>query len=224
MTIAIVYTGTTAELVEVVEQEIHKVFGKEVRILSYRDPSILSETSEVGTVTKEAAARLVKLFMQAVEDGADGILNACSSVGFVVDAVYELSCFLQVPIVRIDEEMCRQAIHSAKRIGVLATLPTTMQPTMQTLLNAALEKNCHIQLVEGLMLGAFGLDKEGFKDKLLKKAEEIDKDVDAFLLCQGSMAYCADYLKEALSKPVFSSPGFGAVALKKAIEGGAYAD
>lgn len=224
MTVALVYTGTTSELVETVEQEIYINFGKQVRILSYRDPSILTEIGEAGKVTKEAAARLVGLFMQAVEDGADGILNVCSSVGLVVDAVRELSCFLHVPIVRIDEDMCKDAVKRGKCIGVLATLPTTMEPTKQTLKRVAVEMDCRPRLVEGLISGAFGLNQEEFREKLLEKARELEKDVDLFLLCQGSMAYCGEFLQEVLGKPVVSSPGYGAMALKKALEGGNYAD
>ena len=69
--------------------------------------------------------------MQAVSDGADAVLNCCSSVGEVADAAQDIGRYTGIPIVRIDEEMCREAARLGKRVGVLATLPTTLEPTMQ---------------------------------------------------------------------------------------------
>ena len=86
---------------------------------------ILAEVREHGYVTASAAARLVGMYMQAVSDGADAILNCCSSVGEVADAAQNIGRYTGIPIVRIDEEMCREAARLGKRVGVLATLPTT---------------------------------------------------------------------------------------------------
>lgn len=48
------------------------------------------------------------MFMKAVLDGADAILNICSSVGEVADAAQDIGKYTGIPIVRIDEEMCRK--------------------------------------------------------------------------------------------------------------------
>lgn len=85
MKIGLVYTGVTPELIELVEREIRKQLGSNIELLSYKDPSIISEVVENNYVTANPTARLVKMFMQAVQDGVDIILNNCSSVGEVVD-------------------------------------------------------------------------------------------------------------------------------------------
>lgn len=129
MKAALVYTSTTPELIELVEKEVTKNIGTDAEIISLQDPSILAEVREAGYVTKTAAARLIGMYMEAVAQGADAILNICSSVGEVADSVQTAAAYIGVPIVRIDEEMCREAARLGKRIGVLATLATTLEPT-----------------------------------------------------------------------------------------------
>lgn len=218
MKIGIVYTSTTPELTELVNREVEKQLGTEAEIQSYEDPSILAEVREAGYVTAGAAARLVSMFMQAIMDGADAVLNCCSSVGEVADAAEAVGKYTGVPIVRIDGEMCCEAVRLGSRIGVLATLPTTLEPTKNTVKRMARELNRPAELVDGLIDGAFGIDQEEFKRMLLAKAEEIAREVDVILLCQGSMAYAEEFLQEAIGKPVVSSPRFGARELRRVLE------
>ena len=70
MRVGIVYTSTTPELIETVNTELKKQLGEDVEFLNYEDPSILAEVRDAGFVTAGAAARLVTMFMQAVQDGA----------------------------------------------------------------------------------------------------------------------------------------------------------
>lgn len=218
MKVGIVYTSTTPELIECVNEEIRKNLGDAPEILNYQDPSILAEVREHGYVTAGAAARLVGMYMQAVSDGADAILNCCSSVGEVADAAQDIGKYTGIPIVRIDEEMCREAVRLGKRIGVLATLPTTLEPTKNTVLRVAREMNRHVELIDGLVDGAFGIDQDQFKAMLCAKSEEIIDQVDVILLCQGSMAYAEETIHEKFGKPVLSSPRFGAAALADALK------
>ncbi len=218
MKIGIVYTSTTPELTELVNREVEKQLGTEAEIQNYEDPSILAEVREAGYVTAGAAARLVSMFMQAIMDGADAVLNCCSSVGEVADAAEAVGKYTGVPIVRIDGEMCCEAVRLGSRIGVLATLPTTLEPTKNTVKRMARELNRPAELVDGLIDGAFGIDQEEFKRMLLAKAEEIAGEVDVILLCQGSMAYAEEFLQEAIGKPVVSSPRFGARELRRVLE------
>lgn len=215
--IALVYTGITPELKEDVEREVSKqVPGAEC--VTFKDPTIIQEAVKAGYVTQDAAARLVKMFMSATEEHADAILNICSSVGYVADAAQDIAKFTGVPIVRIDEEMCREAVRSGKRIGVMATLPTTLNPTKGTILRVAQEMNQRVELVDALVEGGFGLDQDQFKALMLKYALEIKDKVDVILFAQGSMAYAEDYIREQTGKVVLSSPKWGAIAVRQVLE------
>ena len=149
MKVALVYTSTTPELIELVEQEVGAVLPKDTEVASYQDPSILAEVRDAGYVTAPPAARLVGMYMTAVSEGADAILNLCSSVGEVADAAQDIARFTGIPIVRVDEEMCREAVRQGKRIGVMATLPTTLNPTKNTIERVAREMNRRVDRGSG---------------------------------------------------------------------------
>lgn len=218
MKAALIYTVTTPELIEVVEREVKRVLPKETEIISYEDTTILEEVREAGYVTSSAGARLVSLYMEAISAGADAVLNVCSSVGEVADAAVYLGKYLGVPIVRIDEEMCREAVRKGSTIGIIATLPTTMEPTKRTVLRIAREMNRQVKVVEMLAEGGFGMDQEAFQQLMLQSAKKMEDGIDVILLAQGSMAYCEEFLQKQCGKQVLSSPRFGAEALEAALK------
>lgn len=158
------------------------------------------------------------MYMKAAEEGVDAMLNLCSSVGEVADSVQDVAKYIGVPIVRVDEEMCREAVRKGQRIGVMATLPTTLEPTKGTILRMARECGKHVELVDCLVDGAFGLDQDQFKARMTEMAATIADQVDVIVFAQGSMAYCEEYIAEKFGKVVLSSPRFGAAELKKALE------
>ena len=96
-------------------------------------------------------------------------------------------------------------------------MPTTLEPTKNTVSRVAREMNSHVELVDGLV-DAFGADQDKFKALLCGKAAEIADQVDVILLAQGSMAYAEDAIHEKTGKPVLSSPRFGAQALAAALK------
>ena len=198
MKVGLIYTSTTPELIELVEQEVKKQLGDDVELYSLQDPSILADVRAAGYVTTAPAARLIGMYMKAAEEG--------------------VAKYIGVPIVRVDEEMCREAVRKGQRIGVMATLPTTLEPTKGTILRMARECNRHVELVDCLVDGAFGLDQDQFKARMTEMAGTIADKVDVIVFAQGSMAYCEQYIADKFGKVVLSSPRFGAAELKKALE------
>ena len=65
MKVGLVYTSTTPELIELVEQEVRKQLGDDVELLSLQDPSILADVRAAGYVTTAPAARLIGMYMTA---------------------------------------------------------------------------------------------------------------------------------------------------------------
>lgn len=218
MKAALVYTSSTPELIELVEKEVRKNIGSEAELITRMDPTILEEVKQAGYVTPTAAARLIGMYMEVIGEGADAVLNICSSVGEVADSVRLTSEYIGVPIVRIDEEMCRQAVRMGKRIAVLATLRTTLEPTVNTVKRAARSMGRQVEVVEGLADGAFGLDREQFKQMLIAEAWKVKDKADVIVLAQGSMAYVEEDITKEVGIPTLSSPRFGAVELKKALQ------
>lgn len=217
MKIGLAYTSTTPELIELVEQEVRKQLGNDVIILSEQDPSILADIRETGYVSAKPAARLMTMYMKLISEDVDAIMNICSSVGEVADTMQDAAKYLGVPIVRIDEEMCREAVRKGNKIGVMATLPTTLRPTANTIHRVAREMGKNVETIDILVDGAFGLDQEKFRQLMAEYAGNAVEQVDVILFAQGSMAYCEEYIAGLYGKEVLSSPRFGAAALKRAL-------
>lgn len=218
MKVALIYTSTTPELIDMVEKEVKKQLGENAELISMQDPSILAEVRDAGYVTTAPAARLIGMYMKAAEQGADAIINLCSSVGEVADCAQDVAKYIGVPIVRVDEEMCREAVRRGSRIGVMATLPTTLVPTVNTVKRVARESGKKVEIVQCLVDGVFGANQEQFLEAMTKAAADITDNVDVVVLAQGSMAYAEPKLEAVYGKPFLGSPRFGAAELRKALE------
>ena len=103
------------------------------------------------------------------------------------------------------------------KVGLIYT-STTPEPTKGTILRMARECGKHVELVDCLVDGAFGLDQDQFKARMTEMAATIADQVDVTVFAQGSMAHCEEYIAEKFGKVVLSSPRFGAAELKKALE------
>ncbi len=220
MKIAVVYTATTPELIAGVEGELKKnLAGIPVEVVSYQNPAILQEAKDNGGATPHCARELVDLYEKAVKDGATIILNACSSVGAAAKAAKPLYEEMGIAFVRIDEAMAKAAVQAGSRIGVLATLQSTLEPTKRLVQDCADALGKKVELVDALADGAFGLNQAQFKEKLIETGRKVKDRVDVLLFAQGSRAYAEKDLSEALGLPVFSSIRFGAREVADRVKG-----
>ena len=219
MKVAAVYTSTTPELIQMVNDQLKLQFASgDLTIMSYQDPSILQEARDNGHLTVGCARRLMDMYEQAVKDGAEILFNICSSVGDVAKLAKPLYELAGIKFVRIDEEMAFAAVRAASRIGIVATLPTTLRPTARLVQECADILGKEIVIVDALAEGAFGLDQEQFKQMLINTGGKVKDQVDVLLFAQGSMAYAEEAVSTALQIPVFSSIRFGVAAVKVAAD------
>ena len=98
-------------------------------------------------------------------------------------------------------------------IGVLATLPTTLNPTSRLLKKQADKFNKECEIIDGLAEGAFKALNEGKEDKhdelIIETACDVSENVDLIVLAQGSMARMKNELNDTIDKPVLTSPESG---------------
>jgi Asp/Glu/hydantoin racemase len=215
--IVAVYTGQgLSELVARTFAEI----APDVKVYNMIDDSLIQECIREGHVTKSVAQRLIQHFIVADQMGMDAILSTCSSVGEVVDIARQMC---RTPIVKIDEHMATDAVSRYSRLGVLATVPTTLNPTMKLLETKAAELGRKVEVISALADGAYqalvaGQPQE--HDRLIAEAAgKVAGKADAIVLAQGSMARMADSLREKTGKPVLASPPYAARAIKAMLEG-----
>ncbi|MFL6014041.1 MAG: aspartate/glutamate racemase family protein, partial [Gaiellaceae bacterium] len=90
------------------------------------DESLLNVTRKTGALTAVTRRRVLGYLESAAEAGADLVLVTCSSIGPAVDAAHD---FVSVPVLRVDEPMADEAARLGDRVGVIATLATTLEPT-----------------------------------------------------------------------------------------------
>jgi Asp/Glu/hydantoin racemase len=179
------------------------------------DEALLGETIAAGRIPEATAERLAGHVEAAVRDGADLVLVTCSSVGPAVDAIGARSGH---PVLRVDEALADAALRLGSRIGVIATLATTLQPTTDLLRRraAAVERpDGAVEIVARLVEGAFAELKAGRLDRhdeLVRAGlRELVPGVDVVVLAQASMARVAATLsdEESLGRPILASPRLG---------------
>jgi Asp/Glu/hydantoin racemase len=208
---------TALAMVDPVTQ-LFKEHMPDVKLNHIVDDSLIQEVIANNCVTPAVAKRLVNCYHLAVDAGADAIFNTCSSIGDIAQFARKL---VPIPIYKIDDPMAIEAVETATRIGVLATLPTTLAPTAALLQIMAKERNKAIVVVEGLADGAFQAMMSGDRDLhdalVLKASEKVADKVDLIVLAQGSMGRMADALEKATGKRVLSSPLSGVLGVKKGL-------
>lgn len=214
-TVVVVHTGPVT--IQPLKDQFKNLLP-DVRMINIMDDSLLNDVMSAGHLTEEVSQRIYSYMKNAEDMGADMILNACSSVGEATDIVRNM---VHVPIVKIDEAMADQASEIGSKIGVMATVRTTLEPTVRLVKKKALEKNKQITVIEKIAEGAFQalLDGNGEKhDQILKDTiTDLMEEVDVIVLAQVSMARLVPSLGET-KVPVLSSPKSGVETLKKVLE------
>ncbi len=190
-------------------------------VVNFVDDSILPQLGGNGGDVSAVADRLTQYARFAEQVGADAILNACSSVGGVVA---EMRRHVAIPIVRIDEAMAEEAVRRGRRIGVAATLATTLNPTMQLVQQKADEAGTSIELVPALADSAYQKliagDKEGHDADLIDMLADLAASVDVVVLAQASMARVVPQLPLAAQEKCLSSPRLGMERVQAVLEQG----
>ena len=214
--VALIYTVTTPELKEDMLREVTKELGT-VEILNYEVPEVFEEIRSMGYVTAPPAAKLIKTYMDAIEDGADAILSICSTTGDIAYSMQETAKYIGVPILIVNEEMCREAVRRGEKIALMATFQSSVDPTRNIITRVSREMGKHVEMKEVLVEGGFGLEPDQFRALMAEKAKTVADWADVIVFTQGSMAYCEAYIANMYNKTVLSNPGFGAKALKAAL-------
>lgn len=199
-------------------EPLTKIFREvlpEVQLNHIVDDSLIQEVIANNKVTPAVSRRLLAYYMTAADSGANVVFNCCSSVGDVADLG---NIIAPIPVFRIDRPMAMEAVNKAKRIAIISTLSTTLEPTRRLLEHCAEEAGKKVTLVDGLADGAFAAGQSGDSathDRLIAEAAtKIADQVDMFVLAQGSMARMEQRLAELTGKPVLSSPLSGVKGLR----------
>lgn len=175
------------------------------------DESLLRSTIRDGALSQITMWRLAQMVHSAVGAGASAVVVTCSSLGPAVDAA---QAFCPVPLFRIDEGMAQTAVTLGPRIGVLATLRTTLDPTSELIRRSAAQTGRPCTIIAELAEGAFQKlgtgDTAGHDASVAQSLRDLAPKVDVIVLAQASMARALALVQDELpALPVLTSPETG---------------
>ncbi|MFI5669706.1 aspartate/glutamate racemase family protein [Streptomyces sp. NPDC051704] len=146
--------------------------------------------------------------LRALLAGSAGpVLVTCSTIGAVAES---LAPELGVPVLRVDRPMAAEAVRRGPRIAVLATVDSTLAPTVALLEEEAGRAGRPVSVTPHEVADAWPRfeagDTAGYL-ALVARAADAVTEADVIVLAQASMAEAAAQAKSTL--PILSSPAPG---------------
>ena len=217
--IAMLHTSFVFINTEPVFSNLFKELLPDVQVIDFVDSDVLAAVNREGGINQGHIARMVHLAQAAEQAGVDLIFSACSSLGPSMDVARKL---VRTPIIKIDDAMTRKAAESASTIGVMATLPTTLKPTIDLILENAEFLSKTVTVKQHLCEGAFKFLMNGERathDQIvLDGARKLAPEVEIIVLAQASMSRLAPMLAQDIGKDVLSSPRLAVEYVKSLLE------
>lgn len=192
--------------------------NQDIKVFNIMDDSLLADTRKYEGMTPLIATRMLNYAKAAEGSGADGIIVTCTSVNQATKYIRPL---LNIPIINIEEPVAGLAVKNGKKIGILATLPTSPNAIGRTIMEKAEEMGKEVELVSLVAEGAFDELCAGNRDKhdqmvcdsLYKLAEQVD--VIAF--AQISMSLIP-FNPDKVKIPVYMIGGSGFDCIKELMD------
>jgi Asp/Glu/hydantoin racemase len=209
-TVGMLHTSFVFVTVEPMIRDLFRELLPDVKVVDFVDGDLLTTVQREGTISANSVRRMCHLAEAAEDAGVDLIFSACSSLGPAIDVARRL---VRVPIVKIDEAMAREAVDRAERIGVLATVPSTLEPTTDLIQALADQARIQVSITSRLCEGAFAILMVGERERhdamVSEGARALAAEVDLIVLAQASMAPLAARLANETGMEVLASPRMG---------------
>lgn len=173
----------------------------------------------VGVIPKTNYFKFAQYAHNLQEAGVDLILLACSTFNYAAELARPM---IDIPIMQIDRPMMELALTHGRRVGLLATLATTVPSSERLLRIVAAEKNVPVEITTVLRPEAFEAiskgDSETHNRILLEEIDKLSGKVDCIVLAQLSMSALEPFLGKT-AVPVYNSGTTGFAAIRRALYG-----
>ena len=183
---------------------LSREFMPSARTVHRVDPEALELARQDGTGERVRAVVAGHL-SELREAGCEVVLCTCSTLGEVAEGLSGGG----LEVIRIDRPMLRRAVALGPRIGVLAALKSTVEPTTRVL---AEEAACtesvisvEVRVVDGAWEAFLSGDAEDYRARIAEAGRALSSRCDVVVLAQASMEPAAALLV-GLATPVLTSP------------------
>jgi len=183
---------------------LSREFMPSARTVHRVDPEALELARQDGTGERVRAVVAGHL-SELREAGCEMVLCTCSTLGEVAEGLSGGG----LEVIRIDRPMLRLAVTLGPRIGVLAALKSTVEPTTRVL---AEEAACtesvisvEVRVVDGAWEAFLSGDAEDYRARIAEAGRALSSRCDVVVLAQASMEPAAALLA-GLATPVLTSP------------------
>lgn len=201
----VLYTiNTVNNFMEMIYNPFGKAFAEEnqdVRVYNIMDDSLLTDIRASGRMTPAIASRMLRYAKAAEGSGADGILVTCTSVN---EATKMIRPLLSIPILNIEEPVAEMAAQNGRRIGILATLPTSPAAIGRVILEKAEKLGKEVELIPFVVEGAFDIlcagDRQKHDEMVREALHKLSQETDVIAFAQISMSLIPH---EPLDVPVY---------------------
>lgn len=189
----------------------------EVEVVHYVDDTIQNTNfaCEPGTIPRRNYAKFVQGALSQQDYGVDLILLACSTFNRAVEHARPM---VDTPLLQIDRPMMDMAVRDGRRVGLIATVPTTVPASQRLLQLAADEAGRPVEIRTRLLGEAFQVLKAGntarHNEMLIEAIDALSLEVDAIVLAQISMSA----LEPSLGRtrvPVYNSGRTGVTRVRE---------
>lgn len=175
---------------------IYDPFGKpfaeanpDIGVYNICDDTLLKETLSSGYCNDSVIRRVYNYVMSAAEFGADCAMLTCTSV---YEAAKYIRPIAPIPVFDIAETTAKSAVAAGKKIGVLATLPTSPKSVIKMINEEAANVGKDIEVITKVAEGAFDVlctgDRAKHDEMVNEELYALSKEVDIICFAQISMS------------------------------------
>lgn len=161
----------------------------DVRVFNIMDDSLLCESLAHHRATNNVLKRIQFYALAAEAMGADVAMCSCTTVG---EATRIARQYTSIPVFNIDEPMAREAVRQGRKLGIIATVPTSPAATQRQLEYAAADAGVKISVKIAVNEKAFAHLQAGeierHNELVHREMDKLAPKVDVLVLGQISLA------------------------------------
>ena len=213
--------NTVNNFMEIIYTPFPKPFEEknpDLKIYNIMDDSLLVDTRTYNGMTPTIASRMLNYAKAAENSGAEGIIVTCTSVN---EATKLIKPLLNIPMINIEEPVAEMAVQNGKKIGILATLPTSPAAIGRVIQEKADEMGKTIEIIPRVAEGAFDVlcagDRAKHDEMVREELYKLAQEVDVIAFAQISMSLIT-FDKDKVPVPVYMIGESGFEKIKKLMD------